>query len=261
MNQELYDQMLNAGLVMLYREKGKRELLKINGQVKAKERLLEEKKRRINEMPAGYSGKKGWGLFFVIFGSILDLVIGITILVGLGKASNSELEDFFLGFIVILPVIFLGIILLISAKKHRKKYIIQATEEYKIEEEKYIAYTKEATEEVKRRGAAAEDFNAKHSHFLDFLPKKYHDLMAIGFMLEAISNLRADTLKEVINLYEEELHRLTLERIAENSARMQQLQNERMLYAMEQLNENQERINSNLQDIKTMQFVDMINNA
>jgi hypothetical protein len=57
MNQELYDQMLNAGLVMLYRENCKKELLKINGQVKAKESLLEEKKRRINENP--FKNRKG----------------------------------------------------------------------------------------------------------------------------------------------------------------------------------------------------------
>ena len=245
MNKELYEQLLNAGKVMLIREQSRRELLKINEKVNAKKIQLEEMKKEINYNPFG--GKKGWGIFLLILG-----VMGnISMFSSLGPI-NIKL-CLLLCPIWSLLTIFSGIILMLSARKQRKKYIIKATEEYKLEVEKFTLFTNEVTKEVKRKTVEIEKFNTEYECFLDFLPKKYHSIEALGFMMEAVYNLRADTLKEAINLYEDEL-------IRKGNARMQELQYERILYAMQQINENQDRINSNLQDIKTLQFVDIITN-
>ena len=268
MNQELYDQMLNGGLVLLYREKRKKEILDINAAVKRKEMLLEEKKNSIKINP--YSERKGFGIFLSIVGGLfffaflisysIQFIENTLFLRIMEEAPSRLITDLIIG-ISSGAVFALGLFLAISAGKLRKKYVKQSTEEYKLEAENHIKVTEKAMVELKKISTETEEFNAKHGHFLDFLPAKYHNIEAISFMLEAVSNLRADTLKEVINLYEEELHHRNLERIAENNMRMQQLQNERMIYAMNQINENQERINSNLRDIKTMQIFDIVNNA
>ena len=51
MNKELYEQLLNAGKVMLIREQSRRELLKINEKVNTKKIQLEEMKKEINYNP------------------------------------------------------------------------------------------------------------------------------------------------------------------------------------------------------------------
>jgi hypothetical protein len=46
---------------------------------------------------------------------------------------------------------------------------------------------------------------------LSFLPEVYRNFSAVSFMRQAVQNLRADTLKEAINLYEAELYRVQLD--------------------------------------------------
>ena len=245
MNKELYDQLLVAGKIMLIREQGRRELMKINDKVEAREKELDNKKKEINYNP--FSGKKGWGIFLLIFG-----VMGnISMFSSLGPV-NIKL-CLLLCPIWSLLTMFTGILLMLNARTQRKKYIVKATETYKLEVEKFTLFCNEATEEVKRKSAEIDKLNTEYGHLLDFLPTKYHTVHALGFMMEAVYNLRADTLKEAINLYEDDL-------IRKDNARMQELQYERILYAMQQINENQDRINSSLQDIKTLQFVDIIKN-
>ena len=143
MNQELYDQMLNAGLVMLYREKSKKELLKLNSQVKAKEYLLEEKKSRISEKP--FKERKGWGIFLSILGGLffwVDLAVYTIYFINNPSIFSIMVEEDFSGFLpdiivgIVSGIVFgLGLFLSISSGTLRKKYILQATEEYKLEEE------------------------------------------------------------------------------------------------------------------------------
>lgn len=261
MNQELYDQLLNGGLVALYREKRKKDILQVNDRVRASEGALAKKKASIGDNP--YSFRKGFGIFLSIAGGLFFAAFLFSNTFNLIKDSSwlitmidEDPGDFITNLILCIAsgiAFFTGVGLIVSAKKLRKKYVIKTKEEYKAEEEKYTDLLKKSTEELNGITAEINEFNANHGHFLDFLPEKYRSIEAIGFMLEAVYNLRADTLKEVINLYEAELR-------DRNIARMQQLQNERMLYAMSQINDNQERINSTLQEIKTLQFVDIMTN-
>ncbi|MBQ5794097.1 MAG: hypothetical protein IIW17_08775, partial [Clostridia bacterium] len=93
-------------------------------------------------------------------------------------------------------------------------------------------------------------------HYLEFLPTSYRNVMAVGFMLEAVQNLRADTLKEAINLYEQELKHMAAMEVAE----LQRAQNENLMYLLEQAKSDIEANNEVLQDIRFMQFLNMHNN-
>ena len=75
-------------------------------------------------------------------------------------------------------------------------------------------------------------------------------------MLEAVQNLRADTLKEAINLYEQELKHMAAMEVAE----LQRAQNENLMYLLEQAKSDIEANNEVLQDIRFMQFLNMHNN-
>lgn len=61
-------------------------------------------------------------------------------------------------------------------------------------------------------------FKTHNSRFVQFLPQKYRNMTATQWMANAVANRRADTLKEVINLYEEQLHRWEMENIGREMA-------------------------------------------
>lgn len=154
-------------------------------------------------------------------------------------------------------VVLLSIILPKSIKKHQNKYR-QEYDKIKEDSEKKNTELNAAITELKEN---AVEFLEKNSHRIEFLPVDYQTADAAGFMLQAVKNLRADSLKEAINLYAEELkHR---ERMA--AAERQRIQNEEMMYAMQMLNMNmenmtssQERTNRTLNDINFIQTMDFL---
>lgn len=101
-----------------------------------------------------------------------------------------------------------------------------------------------------------ETFKTEHGYVLDFLPETYRNAPAVSFMFLVISNGRADTLKEAMNLYEEQLHRWKLEAYAHQSAETQ----EYCSRAMEELNSKQAQTNEHLRAIEFMQYVNYTNN-
>ena len=56
---------------------------------------------------------------------------------------------------------------------------------------------------------------------LSLLPPKYIYLAAIDYFIDVVTNMRADTIKEAVNLYEEHLHRQRME-AAQNKLNEQQ---------------------------------------
>ena len=98
---------------------------------------------------------------------------------------------------------------------------------------------------------AGEKFAEKNGHVLKFLPNQYRNLQATSYMLMAVKNGRADTLKEAINLYEEQLHRWRLEDAARQSAEAQ----EYLALAVEELSARQAETNDHLRSIEFMQYM------
>ena len=78
---------------------------------------------------------------------------------------------------------------------------------------------------------------------------QYRNLQAVSFMLVAVSNGRADSLKEVYNLYEEQLHRWKLEDAAMGNAQVQE-------YIANAITET----NTRLKHIEFMQFMQYLQN-
>ncbi len=58
-------------------------------------------------------------------------------------------------------------------------------------------------------------FENNNVGYLNIVPPDYRDKFSIAYMLRAMVNLRADTLKEAINLLEQQLHRWKIEKTAE----------------------------------------------
>jgi hypothetical protein len=74
-------------------------------------------------------------------------------------------------------------------------------------------------------------------------------------MLVAIHSGRADSLKEVYNLYEEQLHRWKLEEAANQSAQAEEYMN----MAIDELNAKQAQTNNLLRGIGLLQYMQYLN--
>lgn len=87
---------------------------------------------------------------------------------------------------------------------------------------------------------------------LGLIPPKYIYPEAIGYLIEVVENLRADTMKEAVNLYEEHLHRTRLEaaqkQIVEQQGQILQMQQENQAI-LNELGRSANRANASLDRI------------
>jgi len=131
-------------------------------------------------------------------------------------------------------------------EERRIKKLSQTAEE-KMEEEE------QKSNRIKREKA---EFLKSQAQILSFLPADYQNLHAVGFMLTAVKNCRADTLKEAINLYESELGRLAMMDKIHRESQRQKMQAEALATALEEIAKNQESIDENLDAIRRQQYYD-----
>ena len=110
-----------------------------------------------------------------------------------------------------------------------------------------------ANEEIERLSKEEKQLWLKNEHYLEFLPNRYRTEIAVSFMMSAIKNYRADTLKEAINLYEEAVAQWKIEKILSDSAKMRQKQFEYMSEAVREIENNQKILYQELQDIRYRQ--------
>lgn len=100
-------------------------------------------------------------------------------------------------------------------------------------------------------------FCAANESVMDIIPPNYReDFNAISYMANAVLNGRAESVKEAVNLYVEQLHRWEME------AGLQQISQQQGLIAsrLSELNEQQRITNSKLSNIETLTFLDYIDN-
>ena len=266
MNQQLYQQLLDAGNLLAKEDESKNDIRKLQAKIKENAAAIDAAKKKIHATP------KGSILLFILGG--LALVIGIptavlfivsifvTIVMPIaGDMTYSEMLPFmgiFLGVFGVPCLIFIvvGIVLLVIGNIKKKKATKKARETYiQLKAENEFA-NEEMTNRINQIADDFVEYWNRNVDLLSFLPDDYRTLHAVGFMLKAVKNLRADTLKEAINLYDQELKHLETMAAAER----QRLQNEELLYTMELLNlnmetmnANQERANRKLDDISFMQ--------
>lgn len=131
------------------------------------------------------------------------------------------------GKILLFIGIFVGVFLffgIIYSVRHTN-----GEEERKREREKQAElYYNERFAPLKQEYATVEKeikglFQSEEWEFVQsYIPKNYVDTEAIDFFINAVTNKRADTLKEAINLYEDYLYQLRMEELQQNQMLMQQ---------------------------------------
>ncbi len=187
----------------------------------------------------GYIGTFGGGGFLALM-----LIVALTG-VKANKSDIALLTFLIPAFIASVCILFFSKILAKKAEEKFKK--IRETVVQPQIDEAQVRHT-ELTEAL---GKYIED----NIHIIEFLPMQYRNLEAVSFMYLAISDGRADSLKEVYNLYEAQLHRWKLEEAAQQAAEAQ----EYMALAMEQLSERQAETNAHLRSIEFMQYMQYLN--
>ena len=245
MNKELYQKF---GTAVEYFQCGE-QFGKLETELKqkinnAKHRFREDKDRGEGKFTAlsivSILGLIGFGFFFI--------AALIAFFVEYESVTASDYPLLIVPLIVIALCITVLVILNARENAHDKKFknIYQTTVQPQIDA---------ANAELANLENAVNEFVAKNIHLIEFLPVKYRDIQAVTFMFCAVSDGRADSLKEAINLYEEQLHRWKLENAAQRAAEMQQY----MGLAMHELNMRQAETNNLLREIEAIQFMDYVN--
>ena len=265
MNEQLYNQFLDAASVMIGVQKFDEAINTKTDEWSDKCGELLDAQDRAKSANKSYGKWTGWGVFFMIFGFVNALLYSAAVVIAVFGAILEGTSFYLVEIIPLMLVVgflffvgFLGMCLFVAARIKRKKRVKKAKKECAVAEVEIQAQIDKIEEEIEYIKGHLREFADENEHLIQFLPSSYRNPHAIGFMLKAIENLRANTLTDVINLYEQELHFLEQRSILQNNAEMQRIHNENMLYAMETINRNQERMNSNLQFIQAMQIINML---
>lgn len=189
----------------------------------------------------------------VIFTAIFIFLVGVSLcILSLSNADTTlKTVDIYvkypllltIGIVIMLISILMIIIVpvIVSSVLKRKNQIIQneAEEFWKSIGSNTVAKNNKAIDQLRNE---YEQFKNKYMYTFDFLPSQYHDMNTIAHMYSIASSGRADNLKEVINLYEEEMRWLELKNQLE--------------YQQECMNRNMENIYN--QQVKTNRILNEI---
>lgn len=237
MNEKLFDDLYNASeyfrISNIYEQIKERYM---NDELDAHNKYTDMKQRKESPLlPNAIS---------IIFGLFILLIC--TAVEGSGAAFFLLIGVFLtVGF----PLINSG-----RCKKVTERYQKEA-DDWWYAEGGYITAEDEKNYEKAQRELDA--FQTSNQHVLEFLPPRYRNYLATQYMALAVANCRADSLKEAINLYEEQLHRWELEQTAQSIAayNAQIEENLANIYAQ------QVRTNRTLQNMENMELYWMLKNS
>ena len=241
MNKKLYTQFLNAASTMLVLENYDYDIQKLNEQIKDSRISIQKAKDKIKTSKKYCRALTVWGIIVTASGAQVSILL------------FAEFAKFAPIVFSMLPVgIFMIVMAIVRRRVVRKKF----RKEFEETEANLVPAIEEMEAKILQLEAEKVEFMTGNANTLEFLPYSYHNIQAIGFMLKAIENLRADNITDVINLYEQELHYLEQTRILTNHMEMQRIYNENIQYALESIKRNQQQINSNIRLIQVMEIVD-----
>ena len=89
---------------------------------------------------------------------------------------------------------------------------------------------------------------------LDFMPEHYRTNLAVAFLERVIRTGRADTLKEGLNLFEEQLYRWRMEGYAKQMQEQRAIESAMIDEHLSRISANQGRIASSLQNLEALEF-------
>ena len=258
MNQPLYNDLLNASLILVA-QKGNRKKIQEHKETIALRNQIRDEMAALDDKPKGYGAKNGWGWFLLIFGAMgaIGLTIGAIVSIAVMGLQASDIIMLAIAFLFCIMVA-IGLLLVSLAHDSLKKHRIH--NEKLMEQLRQEDDVKNKADEaaIAQLEADAVTLQKAAKELLAFLPDTYRNAEAACYMLLAVKDGRADTLKEAMNLYEEQLHRWKMEKLAANSARMQQIHMEAMQSAMQEITNNQQQIQGQLSTVTALQMADML---
>ena len=258
MNQQLYQQLQKAGDVLLTVICYNAKLKDLNDQMNANRAKVVQAEKSIKEQrPNWYYTRILGGILFLFLSAVFVFAFGITFITEFDLFMSDLATDpmsiilaiiIFLLACILLP---LSLLAIISAFVSKKKLIKRAKKEYEELKVTTAERNLELSNEYNTRKQDREQYASENWHHLDFLPKPYQNAHAVAFMLDAVHNLRADTLKEAINLYEQELKHIE----AMEAAEIQKQQNIDLLNVLEQTQTSIDKSTAALEEIRNMEYI------
>ncbi len=188
------------------------------------------------------------GILIIIFSNVFLWLVCMIALAGSIGALALPLTMFFFPFLIVGGIL---IYKLRFCKARTRKIQQEAQQEWLA---KYGETRKNNDKAIDRLVDENIAFSKKNSVVLDFLPDIYRTPLAVAFMERAVRTGRAETLKEAINLYEEQLHRWTLEEQGRQLLQQSELQGEMIRDQLSSILDEQRRATNSLQNIETLEF-------
>ena len=216
MEQSLYEQLINAALIVMHREKSNEKINELKNKLEKEKASLDYTGNQRFNNPHRYKAKLGWGWFLLIFFGISAIDVFMALMI-------AQQYSLLLAPIIFLAIVGIGLSLILNARKSKKEHIAYYKELFEKESKEYALSVKNATEEIEKINAEENKFQELYKTLISFLPEKYHTPHAVSFMLEAVKNLRTDSLTGAINLYEEELRWMKTQKTIEQQMKMQQI--------------------------------------
>lgn len=218
MNKELLDKMAQARRIIFEIENKEIAMHQNKDHLSLMQKKCDKliKESKISYIIKGYIL---WGFIAAGVGFWPALFIGgyaIPLLV-VEYESESIISVLSIGyFFVLLIYTFIYVLCVVNQKRNCKKTMEQFKKTEQEVNKEIMSVIPWCREELKK---------------IDFIPKEYQYGIAIDFFYKVLNNGRADSLKECMNLYEEQIHRWKLE---SNIASMKNVTNARTT-AMERL--------------------------
>ena len=203
------------------------------------------------------TGKKGFsavpGVLILIFSSIFlwifVVVISSAVTAALGNEMLSGLAMMccvLLGlFIPALPITYKLTFCRAKNKKIKK-------ENDQLFNEKYLPQIDQYMDVIDNLEKERDQFIADTQYVMDFLPQPYRNELAAAYMEQVVSTGRAESLKEAMNLYEEQLHRWALEDMTHRLLEQNEMRNNMLEQTLRSMADSQRRMASSLQNIDNL---------
>ncbi len=247
MNQPLYNDLLNATSVLLLIDKQEKEMDRLRANARAA--LKEAKAAHPAEAHPGV--RRVWGTILGAF-AMMFVIAGFVLMI---DGDPEGVGAFFGGLVGLTP----SVLLFVRASKVSKRHKEQMDTYYA-----NIGLAEEGIRSVDaecvRIGQEIDQIKSKYQNELSVLPTTYWDATAASYMLLAVKDNRADSLKEAMNLYEQQNHHWELENVLSDMVKMQKIQNRFMKQAFAEIQANQEAIYAELRVIEAMQVASFVSN-
>ncbi|MBE6801813.1 MAG: hypothetical protein E7530_02890 [Ruminococcaceae bacterium] len=261
MNAELHKQLKDISKV--FEDLAKYE--QMENQVKAHTKQYYNEYEKLKKK--GFSAAKGNVLivvFSIIFTTILlFLSIGILFffLSNVYDASTTSPGGLMLVVhaLLLFPLILLPFEIVFGIKIYRRTICKKKNDKLQAEAQKYYdeVFIPVANQDEKKYNAIIEDkekYIAYYKPLLCIIPSDYLKYRAVTFFEEVVRTGRADTLKEAMNLYEEQVHRWNLEAQGERMIQQQHYDNLMMQIQLCDIEIAQSKNAATLRSIESMEF-------